>query len=129
MFGPETLSHSPLSSYFSTTPVTLFYTMWTALFCGKALISLQIPFFLNNYSLETSSLSPQEARAIIPLVSMSFSSTTKTFSAFFIMILGFPVLIIGLTHGLHSGILEGSPTTIAKQLSLIPGGTLVHPII
>ena len=45
------------------------------------------------------------------------------------MILGFPVLIIGLTHGLHSGILEGSPTTIAKQLSLIPWGTLVHLMV
>ena len=48
-FGPQTLSHSSWSNYFSTTPVILFYVT-RKVFCGKALTSLQIPFFRNSSS-------------------------------------------------------------------------------
>ena len=97
--GPQTLSHSPLSNYFSTTPVTLFYVTMKVLFCGKAFTSLQIPFSLNNYSLETQSFSLQEARPTFAPVSMSFYSKTITFFTLFIIVLMFPVFI-GLLHGL-----------------------------
>ena len=63
--------------------------MRTMLICGKALTSLQTPFFLNNYSLEKQSSSPQEARPTFPLVFISFPSPTDmiTFLAHFLVVL------------------------------------------
>ena len=81
------------------------------LICGKALTSLQTPFFLNNYSLEKQSSSPQEARPTFPLVFISFPSPTEmiTVLAFCIIVL-MSVPIIG--HGLC--------LTTVELVSLIP---------
>ena len=121
-FGPQTPSHSPQSNYFSTTTVILFYITRKVLFCGEALTPLQIPFFLNNHSLEAQSLSPREIRPTIPLVYMSFPSTTMAFFAIFIMVL-FTVFTGRQTQGVCVRI------TTAKLLSLMPSGTSAHPII
>ena len=90
------------------------------LICGKALTSLKPPFFLNNYSLEKQSSSPQEARQTFPLVFIIFPSPTDmiTFLDFFLVVL-MSVVFIG--HGLCLAPVE--------LVSLIPQGTSIHPMI
>lgn len=112
--GPRQRPQPPQYNYSSSTAAILSSVHPIVCSCGKALIHLRIPFFLNSCYVKILALSHREAEATIPLDTISFTSIMIMSFAYYLKVQTYPACT-SQTHGSYPGKLEEQHTTSAKR--------------